>query len=160
LGKCPDRRGHFGSIGLIATQLASDRQNLHGRYVLLILDASFDNASGAHPRSKQSNCGSEASGGGFQSRKSFRSNREDRLLIGLDHAMYSELRIDINQEVNMLRHDHGVEQDAACFPSNFGDDLLESPIGAIDWHLAPVLRTKDHVVLARKDDVAIRSVVI
>jgi hypothetical protein len=101
LGKCPNRRGHFGSIGLIPTQLASDRQNLHGRYVLLILNASFDNASGAHPRSKQSNCGSEASGGGFQSRKSFRSNREDHLLIGLEHAMYSELRIDINQEVDM-----------------------------------------------------------
>jgi hypothetical protein len=72
--------------------------------------------------------------------------------------MQSALRIDINQEVDVVRHDLGLEQEAVRFLGHFGNDLLEPPIDAIDQHLAPIFRTKDHGVLARKDDVAIRSV--
>jgi hypothetical protein len=36
-----------------------------------------------------------------------------------------------------------VEQDAAHFFSNFGNDLLEPPIHAIDQHSAPIFRTKE-----------------
>ena len=42
--------------------------------------------------------------------------------------MYSELRIDINQEVDVVGHDLGLEQDAVRFLSHFGHDLLEPPI--------------------------------
>jgi hypothetical protein len=66
--------------------------------------------------------------------------------------------VHINQEVDVVRHDLGLDQDAARFFSNFGNALPEPPIDAIDQRLAPILRTKDHVVLARKEDVAIRSV--
>jgi hypothetical protein len=72
--------------------------------------------------------------------------------------MYSGLRIDINQEVDVVGHHPCLEQDGVRSLSNFGNDLLELPINAIDQHWAPIPRTKDHVVLARKDDVAIRSV--
>ena len=72
--------------------------------------------------------------------------------------MESELRIDINQEVDVVWHDLGFEQEAVGFLGHFGNDLLEPSIDAIDQHLAPIFRTKDHVVLTRKDDVAIRSV--
>ena len=36
-----------------------------------------------------------------------------------------------------------VGQDAAHFFSNFGNDLLEPAIRAIDQHSAPILRTKE-----------------
>jgi hypothetical protein len=75
----------------------------------------------------------------------------------LDHAMDSELRIDSNQDVDVVRHDLGLEPDAVRFLSNFGTDLLEPPLDAIDQHVAPIFPTKDHVVLTRKDDVALRS---
>jgi hypothetical protein len=42
--------------------------------------------------------------------------------------MSSELRIDINQAVDVVRHDLGLEQDAVRFFSNFGNDLLELSI--------------------------------
>jgi hypothetical protein len=77
-------------------------------------------------------------------------------LNDLDRAIYSELRVDINQQVDVVRHDLGLEQDAARFFSHFGNDLLGPPIHAIEQHLAPILRTKDHVVVTRKDKVAIR----
>jgi len=79
-------------------------------------------------------------------------------LNGLDRAMYSELRIDLNQVVDVVGHDRGLEQNAARFLGNFGNDLLGPSIDANDQHLAPVLPTKDQMVLTRKDDVAIRSV--
>jgi hypothetical protein len=63
----------------------------------------------------------------------------------------------INQEGDMAWHDLALAQDAVRFLSNFGTDLLEPPLDAIDQHLAPIFRTKDHVVLTPKDDVAIRS---
>ena len=72
--------------------------------------------------------------------------------------MYCELRIDINQDVDAVEHNLGLEQDAARLFSNFSDDLLGQSIDANDQHLAPVLPTKDQMVLTRKDDVAIRSV--
>jgi hypothetical protein len=71
--------------------------------------------------------------------------------------MDSEPRINLNQEVDVVRHDLGLGPDAVRFLSNFGTDLLEPPLDAIDQHLAPIFPTKDHVVLTRKDDVAIRS---
>jgi hypothetical protein len=103
-----------------------------------------------HPRSKRSNCWSKVSEGEISARET--------PLRCLDHAMYSELRIDINQVVDVVGHHLCLEQDGVRFLSNFGNDLLEPPINAIDQHWAPILRTKDYVVLARKDDVAIRSV--
>jgi len=72
--------------------------------------------------------------------------------------MYSELRIDLNQVVDVVGHDRGFEQNAARFLGNFGNDLLGPSIDANDQHLAPVLPTKEQMVLTRKDDVAIRSV--
>jgi hypothetical protein len=76
----------------------------------------------------------------------------------LDHAMYSQLRIDVDQKMDVVSHDLDLNQDAVRFLDNFGNDLLEPPIDAIDQHLAPILRTKDHVILAREHDVSIRSV--
>jgi hypothetical protein len=57
----------------------------------------------------------------------------------------------------VVRHDLGLEQDAVRFLSNFGTDLLEPPLDAIDQHVAPIFPTKDPVVLTRNDDVALRS---
>ena len=45
----------------------------------------------------------------FSHGNSFRSNLEDRPLNCLDRAIYSELRIDINQEVDVVRYDLGFE---------------------------------------------------
>ena len=56
--------------------------------------------------------------------------------------MYSELRIDLNLEVGVVRHDLGLEQDAVRLVSDFGNDLLEPPIDALDQHLAPNLHEK------------------
>jgi hypothetical protein len=73
--------------------------------------------------------------------------------------MYAELRIDINQEVNVIRHNLGLNQDAVRLPDHLGDDPLESPIDAFDQNRAPVFRAKNYVILARKDDVAVRSII-
>ena len=72
--------------------------------------------------------------------------------------MYSELRIDVDQQVDVVRHDLDLNQDAVRFPDNFGNDLLEPLIDTIDQYLAPIPRTKDHAILAREDDGLIRSV--
>jgi hypothetical protein len=69
----------------------------------------------------------------------------------------SQRRIDINQDVDVVRRDLGLDQDAVRFLSNFGTDLLEPPLDAIDQYVARIFPTKDHVVLTRKDDVALRS---
>ena len=73
--------------------------------------------------------------------------------------MHAELRIDINQEVNVIRHNLGLNQDAVRLLDHLGDDPLESPIDAFDQNRAPVFRAKNYVVLARKDDVAVRSII-
>jgi hypothetical protein len=79
----------------------------------------------------------------FSHGNSFRSELEDHPLI--DHAMpYSERRLAINQEVDVVLHDLGPEQDAVRFVSDFGTDLLEPPLDAIDQHLGPIFPTKDH----------------
>jgi hypothetical protein len=154
-----NRRGHFGAIGLSPIQLASDGQDLHGLYVLLILDGPLDDGQRCptHGRNEVT-VGPKRRKARFQPRKRVSRQTGRSPLNGLDHAMESELRIDINLEGDVVRHDLGLEQDAVRLVSNFGNDLLEPPIDALDQHLAPILRTKDHVVLARKDDVAIRSV--
>jgi hypothetical protein len=60
--------------------------------------------------------------------------------------------------VDVVGHHLDLEQDGVRFLSNFDNHPLKPPINAIDQHWAPILRTKDHVVLARKDDAPIRSV--
>jgi len=60
--------------------------------------------------------------------------------------------------VDVVRHDLDLKQDAVRFLDHLGNGLLEPRIDAINQHLAPIFRTKDHVVLARKDDVSVRSV--
>jgi len=158
-GKGRNRRGHCGLIGLAPIQLASDGQDLHGLYVRLILDVPLDDGQRCSTNGRNKvTIGPKRRQAGFQPRKLVSQQPRRSPLNGLDHAMYSQLRIDINQEVDVVRHDLGLEQDAVRFLSNFGNDLLEPQIDAIDQHLAPIFRTKDHVILTRKDDVAIRSV--
>jgi hypothetical protein len=54
--------------------------------------------------------------------------------------MHAELQIDINQEVNVIRHNLGLNQDAVRLL--LGDDPPESPIDAFDQNRAPVFRAK------------------
>ena len=93
----------------------------------------------------------------FSHGNSFRRNLEDRPLIALTTRWIPNGWIDINQDVDVVRHDLGLDQDAVRFLSNFGTDLLEPPLDAIDQCVARIFPTKDHVVLTRKDDVALRS---
>ena len=71
--------------------------------------------------------------------------------------MYSELRIDINQEVDVVGHDLGLEQDAVRFLSHFGHDLLEPPIGPLTITWRRYFGQKTTWSFTRKDNVAIRS---
>jgi hypothetical protein len=65
----------------------------------------------------------------------------------------------MNQEVNVIRHNLGLNQEAVRLLDRLGDNPLESPIDAFDQNRAPVFRAKNHVVLARKDDVAVQSII-
>jgi hypothetical protein len=157
-GKNLNRRGHFGAIGLIPIPLAADGRDWHGLYVLLILDAPLDDGQRCptHGRNEVT-VGPERRKAGFQLRKLVSPQPGRSPLNCLDHAMDSQRRIDIDQEVDVVRHDLGLDQDAVRFVSNFGTDLLEPPLDAIDQPVAPIFPTKDHVVPTRKDDVALRS---
>ena len=146
LSKRFNRRGHLGTVRVTAIELASDGQHLHGLHALLILNVALDKVTVGPKRRKA----------GFQSPKFVSPRRPP--LNRLDHAMYSELRIDVDQQVDVVRHDLDLNQDAVRFPDNFGNDLLEPLIDTIDQYLAPIPRTKDHAMLAREDDGLIRSV--
>jgi hypothetical protein len=92
----------------------------------------------------------------FSHANSFRRNLQDRPFIALT-TMDSQRWIDTDQDVDVVRHDLGLEQDAVRFLSNFGTDLFEPPLDAIDQYVGPIFPTKDHVVPTRKDHVALRS---
>jgi hypothetical protein len=159
LSKRLNRRGHLGTLRVTAIELASDGQGLHGLHVLLILDVTLDNGPRCptHGRNEVT-VGPKRRKAGFKPPKLVSQQPGRPALNRLDHAMYSQLRIDVDQKMDVVWHDVDLNQDAVRFLDSFGNDLLEPPIDAIDQHLAPILRTKDHVVLARENDVSIRSV--
>jgi hypothetical protein len=72
--------------------------------------------------------------------------------------MHSQLRIDIKQNVNVAGHDLARKQETVRFLANLTDNLLEPLINASNQDRASVFRAKNHVVLARKNNVPIRSI--
>ena len=72
--------------------------------------------------------------------------------------MHSQLRIDIKQNVN-VGHDLALKQETVRFLANPTDNLLEPLINASNQDRASVIRAKNHVVLARKNNVPIRSII-
>jgi hypothetical protein len=142
-GRSLNRRGHFGPIGLIPLPPAADGQDWHGLYVLLILDAPLDDGQRcpAHGRNEVT-VGPERRKAGFQPRKLVSPQPGRSPLNCLAHAMDSQRWIDIDQEVDVVRHDLGLDQDAVRFVSNFGTDLFEPPLDAIDQPVARIFPTK------------------
>lgn len=73
--------------------------------------------------------------------------------------MHSQLRIDIKQNVNVVGHDLALKQETVRFLANLTDNLLEPLINASNQDRASVFRAKNHVVLARKNNAPIRSII-
>jgi hypothetical protein len=66
----------------------------------------------------------------------------------------SELRIDIDQDVDVVGPKFTLNQDAERFLGNLGGDLFEPRINA-DQDFAPIFGAPDHLALARTGHVAL-----
>ena len=64
--------------------------------------------------------------------------------------MNAELRVAIDEQVDVIRHDFLVEDYRIPFPAYLGEDRLEPVIHAGDQHLPAVLRAPDDVEFAVK----------
>ena len=63
-----------------------------------------------------------------------------------------EFRITVYDQVDMIRHDFHLENSSSEVCCDQGKQLLETFIDTIHKHLAPILRTKDDVILAVVDE--------
>jgi hypothetical protein len=76
----------------------------------------------------------------------------------LDELVDSELRINLDEQVDVVWHDLDLDQFGFGLRHDFGDDCLEPGVDLIDQDGATKLRTPDDVVLAGVDDVSIALV--
>jgi hypothetical protein len=64
----------------------------------------------------------------------------------LNHAMHSELRIDVKQNANAVGHDLALKQEAVRFLGNISYNLLERLINASNHDRRRHFRAKNHVL--------------
>jgi hypothetical protein len=69
--------------------------------------------------------------------------------------MDTELRVDLHEQMHMIRHHLELDQLAVSFCENVADHFLETVRDCTPQHIATVFCAPDHMVLAREDDVAI-----
>lgn len=72
-------------------------------------------------------------------------------------SMNPELRIAVNQQMNMVGHHFNLLQSAIAFLANFGGNAFESHIDTLNQHVSPVFRAPDDVVIAVENDISAGS---
>ena len=72
--------------------------------------------------------------------------------------MNAVLRINIEQQMNVIRHYFHADYFDLDFLTNLNNQLLKSIINAIDQNFSPVLWTPNYVVFTRIDNIMIRFV--
>ena len=148
LGKCLNRRCHLGAIGVTAITFASDGQDLHGLHVVLMFDGALDESQRrpAHGRDERA-VGPKRRKAGSQPPELVSQQLRRSSLHRLGHPMDSQLRIDLDQDVDAGRQNLDLKQHPVRYLDNLTNDRLKPPLDAIDRYLAPIFRTKDQVGL-------------
>jgi hypothetical protein len=79
-------------------------------------------------------------------------------LDGLHEAVDAELRITADEQVDVFRHDLHLDHLRFRLRPHIANDLLEACVDRRDENLSSVLRAPDDMVIARKSDVTVGSV--
>ena len=69
----------------------------------------------------------------------------------LDGLVNTVLRIDVDQQMHVIRHNFEFYQIKAVFAADFGDQFLKSGVHSVDQDLTAILRTPDHMILTGVD---------
>jgi len=72
--------------------------------------------------------------------------------------VYAELRIDLNQKMNVVRHHLHFDQFTSSIVGDVLQDGFQSFVNPFNQNFPPIFRTPDDVVLARIDHVSVASV--
>ena len=73
--------------------------------------------------------------------------------------MNAKLRIDLHQEMNVIRHDFQFKDVCPVLRRHFADQFFAPFSGAIQQDFTPLFWTLDDMIFARVEDVSIRFVV-
>jgi len=125
----PSRRG-----GVTAIKFALDGQDLHGLHFFLILDVALDDSQ-RRPSTVESKIGvgPKRRKAGSQPPKLVSRQPRRFSLIALTTRCISNLRIDLDQDMGVVRQNRDLKHDPVRYP----------PLHAVDSYLAPIFRTKD-----------------
>jgi len=69
--------------------------------------------------------------------------------------MNPKARVDVKEEVNMVRHDLQLKQTDVEFKTNLGDDLFEADIDPLNENSTPVLWAPNHMIDTAKSKMPI-----
>ena len=72
--------------------------------------------------------------------------------------MHAELRVHLDQQMHMVRHDFHLQHFAIGFQTHLPYNLLEASTRIVDQYVAAILRTPYNMVFAREYHVVVRLV--
>src|SRR5258707_2774141 len=124
--------------------------------MLLLLDILFDDAQRNAPRgSHKIRMCPQARQFLLQHRKFQAQQPRGTSLDELDQAMNTELRIDTDEQVDMIRHDFQLFNLCLIFLAHLPDDLFQTRLNRLNQHFAPIFGTPDHMVVATVEHVSV-----